>query len=402
MSIELKNLICYNNDIVSSLDEVQKITSNFLEDLTKKSESELINNFNSLQKDIYKIYLENYIESDTGRGNVFEEFTTFENSSMQYDYFSHLEFDIEGNGFMIIFDPKKLNNKGEKGFSYSVKLTFPQESYQSREGLYTPQLLPGARWLNLKTRFIITGGHLKNSKPTDYGFYVEYSHIFNKDALEGDKTNNLDAKLNYIRPMITPRDTHACIQINDYHMMVVGGSQTDTCEILNLLTGDWDKKPKLNSIRSQGSLILHNNMDLYLFYGVEFNTELEKTVNSDKVERLKLYLDPEFTKEESLWEIVEIKKKGLYFDGLSFSSIIPVERDVFYLVGGKINCDESHQPTNKMFIIDIEKKEISLGGEILQKPLWFYESNFVYLGEVLGFGLYSDNEDNPEPIKFKV
>jgi len=186
--------------------------------------------------------------------------------------------------------------------------------------------------------------------------------------------------------MNNARESHSAIKINDDILVVVGGTNTNTCEMLNLKTNDWTEFNSLKSKRSCGTLMYHKEY-IYLFMGLETNDK--ELIPCSSIERIRFTASNNYGNGSDGWEIVSFTfLPGLSIPYLCLSSIVPIDENKFYLVGGRINENTN---TNLTFKVDLEEMVITYDGKQLPRKLVFYESNFVDLGEK-GYGLYSDED----------
>ena len=90
LSLDIKNMICYNNDIVSSYNKIRNISQEFVSQILPDHEALLIKKLETFQSEIYQLYMDEYLQSKKGIGNIFEELTTSDIRTKEHSFFSHL------------------------------------------------------------------------------------------------------------------------------------------------------------------------------------------------------------------------------------------------------------------------------------------------------------------------
>ena len=71
----------------------------------------------------------------------------------------------------------------------------------------------------------------------------------------------------FLKEMNVARERHSFISMNNFNLIVVGGTNTNTCEKYNFFTNKWEMLPSLKNNKYDTSLCLMNKVDLYLFFG---------------------------------------------------------------------------------------------------------------------------------------
>ena len=194
------------------------------------------------------------------------------------------------------------------------------------------------------------------------------------------------ADVTFLEPMLHPRDNHSCVKVNDFYIMVVGGSKTPTCEMFNMLTERWQPKKSLQKIRFCATLFLHNNIDLYLIYGQEEPNKSGQKIFSSKVEKYEL-----FEKDENLnkeWEYIDFEQVNFKIDRLCLSSIVKMNTNEILIVGGSFMGGNGN--SQNLYKIDFDTKKILFDGRVLKTKVCFNESNFLQISDV-EFALYSQD-----------
>jgi len=425
MSVEMKNAINYNNTVTYSLDSILKRANEYIEELVKftdkkvysrdygtellKSDNDFTNSVNDLLTNIITLYNNSDIEHLRNDDNLLEEFSGTNdyhkyvccldlNNKDQTKSQKTNKWSIKNKALNVIrlynYDHSIKDVNFNKGFIVPIDFQTPLvDDFRNEYPFsHTQCVLEFCRWLNLKTRLIVTGGIVKDSNNTRsrVSYFIDYRGVIDvinenigkaekdEDEKEDKADNPNSVCVTFIEPMIYPRDNHSICKINDFSVIVVGGSQTDTCEVYNILTGKWEKQKSLNKIRFCGTLFLHNEIDLYLIYGleeIEYNGQIHK-VFSDKIEKLEVFCEDNT---DDTWEYVNFTQVNFKIDKLCLSSMVPLSSNEIYLVGGKLPGDNEY--TEKTYRFNFDTKEIFFDGKMLHSKICFLESNFLKISD---------------------
>ena len=167
---------------------------------------------------------------------------------------------IPNTNYIQLFDPKTTRitkikvplKKEEHGYS-----TFPD----------------GCRHLLIESDLYITGG------TDNCGYPINIVLTYNIDLGELTRITNLNDNHSY----------HSIEYLENFDsIIVVGGENSSSCEIMDIDSKKWTKLPSLNYPRANSN-IYYNNMtsDLFVLFGME-GEMTEKTKNTDVIEVLEL------------------------------------------------------------------------------------------------------------------
>lgn len=176
----------------------------------------------------------------------------------------------------------------------------------------------GSNLINLNNIIIITGGS-NNVKVLKNCYQVQYENI----------VNNKEAEVVSIQEMINAREEHSSIKINMYSFAVIGGVNTNTCEMYNIFTNQWKPLGKLLNAKSNTLLALVNGIDLYCLFGIWMNNKCYD------IEKLSINVDDE----KYEWTKVEISNSS-HKNYFRMFSLIINSRNSFVIVGGLNTYDE--------------------------------------------------------------
>jgi hypothetical protein len=302
---DMKNRTNFDKRVQNALDKMRHKTDNLFNEVSEisLSQKDFLKSLDDSVDIICKILKDFEVNSEN---TVLKELSSF---NPNYQLVATLN--PEKNKVYIIYDPKKYE---------TIKLTF--ETSQE-------QLLINCRYLNLKTKMIITGGCSAISDqevPSNLCYYINFF----------EKTPN-ERRVYNLTPMIYPRDKHCMVRLNDFGLMAIGGLQTNTCEEYNLIGDTWKPKPSLNKIRYNSSVYLHNEMDLYVFFGLLGNPERnsKNLVYNEDVERLNL------SNPNSQWEIINVNfDENIQRREISLAGVITSkEPNEIFILGGRNNSE---------------------------------------------------------------
>lgn len=253
-----------------------------------------------------------------------------------------------------------------------VYLIYNNKNYETLKINFTAEMkridkiLTNSRYLNLKTRIVITGGLSQTDEetPTKFAYYIHH--------LEDTKN---ERKAKPLADMIYTRDQHTMIQLNDFYLMCIGGYNTDKCEILNLVSNTWSEKPSLNKVRYNSSAFLHNEVDLYVFFGLlgdKNKRNKNEFIYNDDIERLRL-CDNGKTQQ---WELLKVNfDPNILNKEFSMFGIIPHGEEIIIL-GGKTNLEKDYSSTFYKFKFDNTELSTFNNKKVNQK-FCFPDSHFV-------------------------
>ena len=346
---DLKMHLNYNININFLLGKIYDKSFEFLKELRDKHYTKFL----SKTKDFTRQLLESYkMFSEPHHHDILEELEI-----TKHRYVGTVELK---QNILLFYDTEAIIESGDDTSNEKkIKLNFDED--------ITPKyIIPLSRWVNLKTRLIISGGIYKNNSGKEITvknmYYIDYSE-------EDYEEESLVRKVHKLPDMITERDQHCFITSNDFFLISIGGSKTETCEIFNFLTNQWSSLPSLDVPRYNCSAYVHNNLEVYLFFGL-IGPPQEKNLNySDNILRLKLYTN---SNSELAWDNIQYKGERV---NICLNGIIPTKDNYVYILGGRIPGENNY--SNLTYTFDTELQTITESKSRLHKKLCFLECNFL-------------------------
>ena len=167
---------------------------------------------------------------------------------------------IPNTNYIQLFDPKTTRMTKIK-----VPLTKEEHGYA---------VFPdGCRHLLIESDLYITGG------TDNCGYPINIVLTYNLDLQELTRISNLNDNHSY----------HSIEYLENFDsIIVVGGENSSSCEIMDLDSKKWTKLPSLNYPRANSNIYYNNvTSDLFVLFGME-GEMTEKTKNTDVIEVLEL------------------------------------------------------------------------------------------------------------------
>ena len=207
---------------------------------------------------------------------------------------------IIGTNYIQFYDP------------FTTKISRIQILLQKDKHGYT--VFPdGCRHILIENKLYITGG------ADNCGYPINIVLMFNIENGELQKIGNLN-------------DNHAYHSI-DYldnfdSLIVIGGENSVSCEIMDLDSKKWNRLPSLNSARANANIYYNNvTSDLFVLFGMEGKMD-QNVKNTDVIEVLEL------NDIMSGWIMVDYYKTiGLDLK-ISYCLTLPFTRDKLLIYGG--------------------------------------------------------------------
>jgi hypothetical protein len=167
---------------------------------------------------------------------------------------------IPNTNYIQLFDPKTTRMSKIK-----VPLTKEEHGYAT--------FPDGCRHLLIESDLYITGG------TDNCGYPINIVLTYNIDLGELTRITNLNDNHSY----------HSIEYLENFDsIIVVGGENSSSCEIMDLDSKKWTKLPSLNYPRANSNIYYNNvTSDLFVLFGME-GEMTEKTKNTDVIEVLEL------------------------------------------------------------------------------------------------------------------
>jgi hypothetical protein len=172
--------------------------------------------------------------------------------------------------------------------------------------------------------------------------------------------------------LIIPRSSHSSIYIPLSNLIIfISGSNTNSCEQLNIKTKIVKRISDLNFIRENSSPCLINDTDLYVFFG--YNSQKNQYLTS--IEKLDL-------KKKLKWDLINIKVNNLNQNLCKKQNLSSIpynlnNKESILLIGG---IGEDNMECKDVFLYFISSKSISPMNSNLSSLVSFTHSSFVEYG----------------------
>jgi hypothetical protein len=190
----------------------------------------------------------------------FKSVSLLSNYSERYMELKEKVKPIPNTNYIQLFDPKTTRMSKIK-----VPLTKEEHGYAT--------FPDGCRHLLIESDLYITGG------TDNCGYPINIVLTYNIDLGELTRITNLNDNHSY----------HSIEYLENFDsIIVVGGENSSSCEIMDLDSKKWTKLPSLNYPRANSNIYYNNvTSDLFVLFGME-GEMTEKTKNTDVIEVLEL------------------------------------------------------------------------------------------------------------------
>ena len=190
----------------------------------------------------------------------FKSVSLLSNYSERYMELKEKVKPIPNTNYIQLFDPKTTRINKIK-----VPLTKEEHGYAT--------FPDGCRHLLIESDLYITGG------TDNCGYPINIVLTYNIDLGELTRITNLNDNHSY----------HSIEYLENFDsIIVVGGENSSSCEIMDLDSKKWTKLPSLNYPRANSNIYYNNvTSDLFVLFGME-GEMTEKTKNTDVIEVLEL------------------------------------------------------------------------------------------------------------------
>lgn len=185
---------------------------------------------------------------------------------------------------------------------------------------------PFSQWVTFHSFIIVTGGDGLDNNPSTLTLLI-------------DLTKEKEVIVHKLDNMKQSRKYHSMCKINDYSVIVCGGSEK-MVESYSLISNKWTTMPSLLYRKRNGILLLLNETKLYYFGGNQ-KTKLVQTL--DLLKTLTIGWKPLLLNLE-----VSLTKCG----------IIPVNRATFIAFGGYEGQENSKYYNNKFYKFDLKENKV--------------------------------------------
>ena len=207
---------------------------------------------------------------------------------------------IIGTNYIQFYDPS------------TTKITRVQISLQKEKHGYT--VFPdGCRHILIENELYITGGADK------CGYPINIVLVFNIQNGQIDKIANLNDNHAY----------HSIEYLDNFDtLIVIGGENSSSCEIMDLDSKKWNRLPPLNCARANANIYYNNvTSDLFVLFGMEGKMN-QNVKNTDVIEVLEL------NDISSGWIMVDYYKSVGFDMKISYCLTLPFTRDKLLIYGG--------------------------------------------------------------------
>ena len=207
---------------------------------------------------------------------------------------------IIGTNYIQFYDPS------------TTKITRVQISLQKEKHGYT--VFPdGCRHILIENELYITGG------ADNCGYPINIVLVFNLQNGQIDKIANLNDNHAY----------HSIEYLDNFDtLIVIGGENSSSCEIMDLDSKKWNRLPSLNCARANANIYYNNvTSDLFVLFGMEGKMN-QNVKNTDVIEVLEL------NDISSGWIMVDYYKSVGFDMKISYCLTLPFTRDKLLIYGG--------------------------------------------------------------------
>ena len=186
------------------------------------------------------------------------------------------------------------------------------------------------------------------------------------------RINQNEVSIDKYSKLIIPRSSHSSIYIPLSNLIIfISGSNTNSCEQLNIKTKIVKRISDLNFIRENSSPCLINDTDLYVFFG--YNSQNNQYLTS--IEKMDL-------RKKLKWDLINIKVNNLNQNLCKKQNLssIPYKlnnKESILLLGG---IGEDNMECKDVFLYFISSKSISPMNSNLSSLVSFTHPSFVEYG----------------------
>lgn len=177
---------------------------------------------------------------------------------------------------------------------------------------------------NANNKIYLSGGEVQTSSST-----AENLRHFVEINLETADRENIEVK--QLPDLNEARTWHSMLYVPDSKIFIVGGTDSQTVEIYDILTQTIEVDSKMNEKRCECTLCLVNNSYLYVFCGFILH---QSYLNS--IERCNL------RKKSRVWEMVDVEYENNITFNPSFFAVA-YNKDNILLLGGNENADDKEK-----------------------------------------------------------
>lgn len=230
---------------------------------------------------------------------------------------------IKGNFYPFIHESKDIITVvKDDSTSIEAKCIFSEDLL----ALSIKSFLPFCQWVTFHSFIIVTGGDGLDNNSSTLTLLID---LTKKNEVIVHKLDN----------MKQPRKYHSLCKINDYSVIVCGGSEKEV-ESYSLITNKWTTMPPLLYGKRNGILFLLNETNLYYFGGNQ-KTKIIQTLDLLKVPNVGW-------KSISLNIGVPLTKCG----------IIPLNKETFIAFGGYEGQENDKIYNNKFYKFDLKENKV--------------------------------------------
>jgi hypothetical protein len=334
-----KESIGNNFKVMNTLSLLEKQASTYIKEIESCFSEKFLNDLAIYKDNIISLIQENY----KLKSNRISENTKAKNRN-EVDLIGFI--DIKQTAFKAYNVSTKEIMENRTVTFYDKKIVYPFEN---------------SRWINIGSKLFVTGGiGIKNNKiiPTSVSYIL--------DMNEPDK----ELQVETLKNMIYSRDQHMMVKIDELTVIVIGGYETNTCEVFNVLADHWEELPKLNRFRYNATTYVSNKNDIYVCFGFEGRKDGLRDINSNQIVPLSNIERFNFPNGHS-WEILDIDTTA----HIAMAGVIPENNDKIYIFGGK-SIDGTD--VDNVYSFDLINSTITLVPKKCKRAS-FFESEFFQI-----------------------
>ena len=233
----------------------------------------------------------------------------FADYNMRYNKLKEFVKPIKGTNEIAVYDP-------QTNISIKHKVNLDKETFGY------DKFPEGNRHICINNKLYITGG------VDSLGTSISISLLYDVENKTIKRINN----------MISTHSYHSIEYLENYDcFIVVGGKDSNICEIFDLFTNKWTRLPDLNSPRANTNLYFDSfSSDVYAMFGMEHNITNLKNNNSEIIEVLEL------NDISSGWIKIDYYKGSNVNLKQTLVTVVPFTRDKLLIYGGKNSRVNKH------------------------------------------------------------
>ena len=335
LKIETIGEVCKKNLL---LDEIKSKSDKFLSDLDIINEQIVPDMFNSFTHNVSNICGEP--SNDNMKLSTLPDQLLSNKSNLNYIHTSTIHYKAINTPFYAFV------HTGSNEISLFQSNDRVEKSQCTFMNCSINTFLPFCKWITFNSFILVTGGKNEDRTLSNVTLLIDLT-----------KENIIEV---YERSsMLKPRRSHSMCKLNNHSIVVVGG-ENEICEHYSVISNQWTTMPSLPQTRCNGILLLLNETNLYYFGGEE---------KSNTVDSLLL------NKEKEQWITFTLNTEII----ITKCATIVLSEKQFILLGGYYGEEDINNYNNKVFIFDMERKNVEeMEDHLITFNIYFkFEENYM-------------------------